>query len=335
MDGLGTVPAVPVLVSGSIATDHLMHFPGRFSQQLLADQLHKVSLSFLVDDLVVRRGGVAANIAFGMAQLGGAPVLLGAVGTDFDDYRSWLTRHGVDCQSVHVSSIHHTARFVCTTDEEMCQIASFYAGAMSEARLIELAPAVARTGAALVVISADDPAAMVRHSSECRERGFAFAADPSQQIARMSGRELASLIDGASLLFTNEYEKSLLESKTGLSEAEIMQRVDVRVTTLGSRGVEITGRGVDLLHVPIAKEHAKLDPTGVGDGFRAGFLTARSWDLSWERSAQVGSLLATLVLETVGPQEYQVRRDDFLKRLDESYGPDAAAEVRPHLASIR
>jgi adenosine kinase len=335
VDGLGTVPAVPVLVSGSIATDHLMHFPGRFSQQLLADQLHKVSLSFLVDDLVVRRGGVAANIAFGMAQLGGAPVLLGAVGTDFDDYRSWLTRHGVDCQSVHVSSIHHTARFVCTTDEEMCQIASFYAGAMSEARLIELAPAVARTGAELVVISADDPAAMVQHSSECRERGFAFAADPSQQIARMSGRELASLIDGASLLFTNEYEKSLLESKTGLSEAEIMQRVDVRVTTLGSRGVEITGRGVDLLHVPIAKEHAKLDPTGVGDGFRAGFLTARSWDLSWERSAQVGSLLATLVLETVGPQEYQVRRDDFLKRLDESYGPDAAAEVRPHLASIR
>jgi len=335
VDGLGTVPAVPVLVSGSIATDHLMHFPGRFSQQLLADQLHKVSLSFLVDDLVVRRGGVAANIAFGMAQLGGAPVLLGAVGADFDDYRSWLTRHGVDCQSVHVSSIHHTARFVCTTDEEMCQIASFYAGAMSEARLIELAPAVARTGAELVVISADDPAAMVRHSSECRERGFAFAADPSQQIARMSGRELASLIDGASLLFTNEYEKSLLESKTGLSEAEIMQRVDVRVTTLGSRGVEITGRGVDLLHVPIAKEHAKLDPTGVGDGFRAGFLTARSWELSWERSAQVGSLLATLVLETVGPQEYQVRRDDFLKRLDESYGPDAAAEVRPHLASIR
>jgi len=333
--GLGTVPAVPVLVSGSIATDHLMHFPGRFSQQLLADQLHKVSLSFLVDDLVVRRGGVAANIAFGMAQLGGAPVLLGAVGTDFDDYRSWLTRHGVDCQSVHVSSIHHTARFVCTTDEEMCQIASFYAGAMSEARLIELAPAVARTGAELVVISADDPAAMVRHSSECRQRGFAFAADPSQQIARMSGSELVSLIDGASLLFTNEYEKSLLESKTGLSEGEIMQRVDVRVTTLGSRGVEITGRGVDLLHVPIAKEHAKLDPTGVGDGFRAGFLTARSWDLSWERSAQVGSLLATLVLETVGPQEYQVRRDDFLKRLDESYGPDAAAEVRPHLASIR
>src|SRR5206468_11737278 len=182
VDGLGTVPAVPVLVSGSIATDHLMHFPGRFSQQLLADQLHKVSLSFLVDDLVVRRGGVAANIAFGMAQLGGAPVLLGAVGQDFADYQAWLERHGVDCKSVHVSPEHHTARFVCTTDEEMCQIASFYAGAMSEARNIELAPAWEASNADLVVISADDPAAMVRHSTECRERGYRFAADPSQQI---------------------------------------------------------------------------------------------------------------------------------------------------------
>src|ERR1700760_454305 len=203
---------MPIVVSGSIATDHLMHFPGSFSEQLLAEHLDKVSLSFLVDDLVVRRGGVAANIAFGMAQLGQAPVLIGAVGADFDEYRAWLTRNGVDCDSVYVSALHHTARFVCTTDEQMCQIASFYAGAMSEARNIELAPAVERTGAELVVISADDPAAMTRHSAECREKGYAFAADPSQQIARMDGPDLLALIDGASLLFTNDYEKSLLES---------------------------------------------------------------------------------------------------------------------------
>src|SRR5437867_692042 len=170
-----------------------MHFPGRFSQQLLAEHLHKVSLSFLVDDLVVRRGGVAPNIAFGMAQLGESPVLIGAAGHDFDDYRAWLERNGVDCGSVHISPDRHTARFVCTTDEEMCQIASFYAGAMVEARNIELAPAVRRTGADLVVISADDPAAMTRHSAECRELGYRFAADPSQQIARMSGAELLDL----------------------------------------------------------------------------------------------------------------------------------------------
>jgi adenosine kinase len=322
---------VSVLVAGSIATDHLMHFPGKFSQQLLADQLHKVSLSFLVDDLVVRRGGVAANIAFGMGQLGGSPVLMGAVGADFDEYRAWLERHGVVCDFVHVSEVHHTARFVCTTDEEMCQIASFYAGAMSEARNIELAPAWVATEADLAVISADDPAAMVRHSVECRERGYRFAADPSQQIARMTGDELHALIEGAELLFTNDYEKSLLESKTGLSEDEVMSRIGVRVTTLGSKGVEIIGRDVDYVHIPCAKEREKADPTGVGDGFRAGFLTARDWGLSWQRAAEVGSLLATLVLETVGTQEYVVKPNDFADRLAESYGDDCAAEVLPYL----
>src|SRR6266496_5214877 len=147
-----------VLVAGSIATDHLMHFPGKFSEQLLADQLHRVSLSFLVDDLVVRRGGIAANIAFGMAQLGLRPLLIGAVGADFADYRAWLERHGVDCDSVHISEIAHTARFVCTTDEEMCQIASFYAGAMAEARNIELRPVADRVGGLeLVLVGANDP----------------------------------------------------------------------------------------------------------------------------------------------------------------------------------
>ncbi|MBA3488691.1 MAG: carbohydrate kinase family protein, partial [Longispora sp.] len=227
-----------IAVTGSIATDHLMHFPGRFAAQLLADKLDKLSLSFLVDDLVVRRGGVAANIAFGMGQLGLTPILVGAVGSDFDDYRSWLQRHGVDCESVHVSRIAHTARFVCTTDDDMCQIASFYAGAMAEAREIELGPVSDRLGGLdLVLVGANDPEAMMRHSDECRQRGIPFAADPSQQLARMSGEDSVRLIEGAKLLFTNEYEKSLLESKTGLSEADILQCVDIRVTTLGKEGV--------------------------------------------------------------------------------------------------
>jgi adenosine kinase len=323
-----------IAVTGSIATDHLMHFPGRFASQLLPDQLHKVSLSFLVDDLVVRRGGIAANIAFGMAQLGLRPVLLGAVGADFGDYRSWLERHGVDCDSVHVSEVAHTARFVCTTDEDMCQIASFYAGAMSEARNIELFPVAERVGGLdLVLVSANDPAAMMRHSEECRTRGYAFAADPSQQLARMDGEDVRSLIDGAEYLLSNEYEKSLLESKTGLSDAQVLDRVKVRVTTLGKHGVEITGRELDRIHVPVAQEIHAYDPTGVGDGFRAGFFAALSWGLGLERAAQVGSLLATLVLETVGTQEYEVRPDIFVKRLAESYGDVAAADVRAHLGA--
>jgi len=308
-----------------------MHFPGKFSEQLLAEHLHKVSLSFLVDDLVIRRGGVAPNICYGMAQLGGSPVLIGAVGADFDDYRRWLTQNGVNCDYVHISPTQHTARFVCTTDEEMCQIGSFYAGAMGEAREISITDAWTATGADLALISAYDPAAMVQHSAECRDEGYRFAADPSQQIARMTGEQMLGLIEGADLLFTNDYEKSLLESKTGRSEADVMAMVNVRVTTLGSKGVEIDGRDIDRVHVPVAKERAKCDPTGVGDGFRAGLLTAREWGLSWQRSAQVGSLLATLVLETVGTQEYQVKPADFADRLAESYGDDSAAEVLQYL----
>ncbi|WP_327652126.1 carbohydrate kinase family protein [Micromonospora aurantiaca] len=321
-----------IAVTGSIATDHLMSFPGRFADQLIADQLDKVSLSFLVDELVLRRGGTAANIAFGMAQLGLRPVLLGAVGADFADYRSWLERHGVDCDSVHVSEVAHTARFVCTTDTDMCQIASFYAGAMSEARNIELAPVVQRLGGLdLVLVSANDPAAMIRHSGECRDRGYSFVADPSQQLARMDGEDVLGLIDGADYLMTNEYEKSLLQSKAGLTDEQLLDRVKVRVTTLGKQGVEIAGREIGTIRVPIAREMQAVDPTGVGDGFRAGFFAALDWGVGLERAAQVGCLLATLVLENFGGQEYEVRRDLFVKRLAESYGDAAAEDVRPHL----
>jgi adenosine kinase len=308
-----------------------MHFPGKFSEQLLADQIHKVSLSFLVDELDIRRGGVAPNICYGMAQLGGQPVLVGAVGEDFDEYRGWLDRHGVDTRFVHVSETLHTARFVCTTDEELCQIGSFYTGAMAESRMIELKRSWDATGADLAVISAYDPDAMVQHTQECRDRGYRFAADPSQQIARMDGTQLAQLIEGADILFTNEYEKSLLESKTGLTEADIRAQVNVQVTTLGSNGVMIYGKDLDPVQVGVAKERAKVDPTGVGDAFRAGLLVGREWGLSWERSAQIGSLLATMVLETVGTQEYEVTREAFAKRLAESYGDDAAAEIEPYL----
>jgi len=312
-----------------------MHFPGRFSEQLLAEQLHQVSLSFLVDELVLRRGGVAANIAYGMGQLGQRPVLVGAVGADFAEYQAWLEAAGVNCDHVRTSPDKHTARFVCTTDEDMCQIASFYAGAMSDSRLISLAPIVEVTGADLVVISADDPDGMILHSRECREAGYAFVADPSQQLARMTGEQAIELIDGAALLFTNSYEKSLLESKSGLSEADIAKRIGVRVTTQGSSGVEIVGNlaggDFDRIHVPVARERAKVDPTGVGDGFRAGFLTARAWGMDWERAAQVGSLLATMVLESIGTQEYTVEPVEFGQRLEESYGSDAAAEVVAHL----
>ncbi len=321
-----------IAVTGSIATDHLMTFPGRFGDQLVAGQLDRVSLSFLVDDLQIRRGGVAANICFGMGCLGLRPILVGAVGDDFADYRSWLERHGVDCDSVHVSEIHHTARFLCTTDDDNNQIASFYTGAMAEARLIELAPVAERVGGLnLVMISPDDPEAMVRHTDECRQRDIPFAADPSQQLARMGGDEIKQLIDGAAYLFCNDYEKALVEQKTGWSDDEVLSRVGVRVTTLGPKGAAIDRRGEPTLYVPPAPERTKADPTGVGDAFRAGFLSALSWQLSLERCAQVGNLVATHVLECVGGQEYELGRTSLLTRFADAYGAAEADEVAAHV----
>jgi adenosine kinase len=323
---------VPIAVTGSIAADHLMHFPGKFSEQLLPEHLHKVSLSFLVDDLVIRRGGIGANIAYGLSQLGLRPVLVGAAGQDFADYRSWLERHNVDCDSVLISETAHTARFVCTTDDEQCQIASFYPGAMSEARLIELAPVAARVGGFEVVcVAPDDPQAMLRHTDECRDRGYPFAADPSQQMALMGGEDIKTLVDGATYLFTNDYEKALLEQKTGWSDAEVLKRVRVRVTTHGADGVRIEGQDIAPVLVPVVPATRATDPTGVGDGFRAGFLAATSWGLTLERATQVGAGIATLVLEADGPQEYEVRPDRFTDRLRSVYGAEAADEIRAHL----
>ncbi|MFH8367339.1 carbohydrate kinase family protein [Streptomyces sp. NPDC018031] len=322
-----------IAVTGSIATDHLMTFPGRFADQLVADQLHTVSLSFLVDTLDVRRGGVAPNICFGMGVLGLRPILVGAAGSDFAEYRAWLDRHGVDTASVRISEVLHTARFVCTTDTDHNQIASFYTGAMSEARQIELQPVADRVGGLeLVLIGADDPEAMVRHTEECRTRGIPFAADPSQQLARMEGDDIRRLIEGAEYLFTNEYEKALTETKTGWTGDEILGKVGTRVTTLGARGVRIERVGEQPVEVGCPEEEAKVDPTGVGDAFRAGFLAGVSWELGLERAAQVGCMLATLVIETLGTQEYELRRGHFMERFAKAYGDEAAAEVRSHLA---
>ena len=323
-----------IAVTGSIATDHLMRFPGRFSEQLLAEHLQKVSLSFLVDDLVVHRGGVAGNMAYAIGVLGGDAALVGAAGVDFTDYREWLESAGVDCTGVLVSDTQHTARFVCTTDLEMAQIASFYPGAMSLARNIKLADVVAATGTPdLVIVGANDPEAMFVHTEECRALGLAFAADPSQQLARLSGEEIRGLVDGATYLFSNDYEWDLMLSKTGWTEADVMGQVGLRVTTLGAKGVDIVGADGTDIHVGVVPETAQVDPTGVGDAFRAGFLTGRGAGLDLERSAQLGSMVAVLVLETTGTQNWTWDPASAKERLAGAYGDAAATEIAAALGS--
>jgi adenosine kinase len=210
----------------------------------------------------------------------------------------------------------------------MAQLASFYPGAMSEARNIKLADVVAAQGEPeLVIIGANDPEAMFLHTEECRKLGLAFAADPSQQLARLSGDEIRRLIDGASYLFTNDYEWDLLLQKSGWSEAQVMSQIELRVTTLGEKGVDIVGRDGTFVHVDVVPENEKVDPTGIGDAFRAGFLTGRGAGLSLERAAQLASLVATLVLEAPGPQEWTWDKATALPRLSAAFGAEAADEI--------
>jgi adenosine kinase len=317
-----------IAVAGSIATDHLFTFDGRFVDVLLPEQLGKLSLSFLANDLQVRRGGTGANIAFGMGMLGARPLLVGAVGRDAAEYLNWLRDHGVDCSAVRVSEMLATARFTCTTDNDHSQLATFYPGAMVEAAAIDIAALGALD---LVVIAPDDPAAMLQHSASCRDRGVPFAADPSQQLAYMDGAAIRDLVDGATYLFTNEYEAGLVHEKTGWSPDDVLGRVGTRVTTHGSGGIVVEQQGEASVHVAVAPARMVAEPTGVGDAFRAGFLTATAWGVELERACQVGALLATHVVETVGTQEYSFTRASFAARLAEAYGDDAAADVEPHL----
>jgi adenosine kinase len=319
---------VSLLICGSIATDHLMSFAGRFKDSLVVEQLDKISVSFLVDELEIRRGGVAPNMCFGLGRLGLRPVLVGAAGEDFTDYRSWLERHGVDCSFVHISETRHTARFVCTTDSTGAQIGSFYPGAMAEAAGISLAPVVAALGGCdAVLVGPDDPTAMLAHADECRAAGWPLWADVGQQVARFEAADLMAFIDGAAYLFTNTFEAGVLEHKTGWSTAEVLARVGTWVVTRGSESVEIRTAAAEPLVIPVVPVVNAVDPTGAGDAFRGGFLAAHGWGLSDERAAQVGAAVAAFSVEAPGPQEYSVTIEGVVQKIRSVYGEDAASEV--------
>jgi adenosine kinase len=327
---------VRIAVTGSIATDHLMVFPGRFADQLIPDQLAHVSLSFLVDALEVRRGGVAANIAFGLGSLGLTPLIVGAVGSDFAEYETWLKEHGVDTGAVLVSGERQTARFLCITDEDSNQIAAFYAGAMLQARDIDLRrlDTLLTPRPDLVLVCPNDPAAMLRHTAECRELGLPFAADPSQQLARLEPDATRDLISGARWLFTNEYEAALLRERTGWDQAEILGRVGTWVTTLGAAGVRIDRAGEETVTVPAVPDAPAADPTGVGDAFRAGFLAGLGRDLPLDAAARLGCVVAAQALATVGSQTYRIDPAQLLSAAERAYGDEAAGQLATALKEL-
>lgn len=312
-----------------MATDHLQTFAGKFSDSLVPDQLDKLAVSFLVEDLDIRRGGCAANITFGLGSLGLRPTLVAAVGLDFVDqgYKAWLENAGVDCSRVLISPNLHSALCTITTDEAHAQIVTFYPGAMAQARQIDIGELHAREPIDLLLVGPDDPEAMLRHTRAARDLGIAFAADPSQQLAWADGELIRDLVDGAAYLFSNDYEAALIAKKTGWSDADIAERVGVRVVTHGKDGAIVHGADGQRFEVAAIAGVDAVDPTGVGDSFRGGFLAGIAAGLGLERATQIGCTIAASVVETIGTQEYSLQSVAFLDRLGGAYGEQARAEV--------
>lgn len=305
-----------ILLTGSVAYDYLMTFPGDFREHILAEKLDSISLSFLVETMVKRRGGIAPNIAYTLALLGGRPQVLATVGEDFGEYRQWLEGKGVDTEYIRVVPGKFTASFFATTDRSNAQLASFYPGAMGDAASLSLREV--KSTPDLVVVSPNDPAAMEQHIADCQALGLDYVYDPSQQIVRADGAVLRAGLKGAVALFANEYELSLIENKTGLSEAEVLGQVDFAVVTHGPRGATIY-HGANQYVVEATPTNSIVDPTGAGDAFRGGFLTGYSRGWGWALCGQLGALAATYCLESDGPQGHDYTREEFVARFREHY----------------
>jgi len=323
-----------IVVTGSIAYDYIMSFPGYFKDHVLAEKaVDSINLSFLVDRMVRRRGGVASNIAFTLALLGERPLLMGSVGQDFGEYRDWLETHGVDTSAVRQHDDLFTASYFCNTDKAHNQIASFYNGAMARAADMSLHD-LNSTSIDLVVVSPNDPEAMKRLVRECKELNVPYLYDVSWQIVRLSDDELREGIDGAYILIVNEYEFEMIRKRTGWNQDEILDHAETLVVTLAERGSTILRRD-GVFAIPAVAPAREVDPIGVGDGYRAGLLRGLSLGLGWESAGRIGGLAATYVLENDGPQSHHYTLDEFVDRFRQHFSDALALErlTVKHVAS--
>jgi len=306
-----------IVVTGSIAFDYLMSFPGRFTEHLLPEHMQRVSLSFLVDSMDKRRGGCAPNIAYTLALLGERPRLMATAGQDFGEYRQWLESAGIDTSLVKQVPDKFTASFFCSTDTENNQIASFYTGAMANAGELSFRTAGDVT---LAIVSPNDPGAMLQYAEECRALAIRYIWDPGQQCARMSGDELRDGVDGAFIVVCNDYEFELLRQKTGLDETAILTRAGALIVTHGERGCVVRDRNREIT-VPAVPPTRVVDPTGVGDAFRGGLMKGICAGADLDVSARIGAVAATYVLEHLGGQSHAYSRQEFRDRYAAHFGP--------------
>ena len=305
-----------IVVTGSIAFDYLMSFPGRFTEHFLPDHLNRLSLSFLVDTMDKRRGGCAPNIAYTLALLGERPLLMATAGEDFGEYRRWLNAAGIDTSLVKQIDGKFCASFFCSTDEHNNQIASFYTGAMANAG--ELSFRTVRD-CGIAIISPNDPAAMIQYADECRTLAIPFIFDPGQQCARMSGDELREGIIGAHIVIVNDYELELVRQKTGFDEADILTHAQALIVTRGEAGSSVLSTD-GRCDVAAVAPNRIVDPTGVGDAYRGGLLKGLALGMPFDLSARLGSVAATYALEHLGGQSHAYTWDEFKARYEHHFG---------------
>jgi len=315
---------VEILLTGSVAYDYLMTFPGLFKEQFLPERLESISLSFLVESMSRQRGGVAPNIAYTMALLGERPYVMATVGEDFQEYRAWLESKGVNTTLMKVIPGLFTASFFATTDQNNAQIASFYPGAMGHAGTQSLKDLPERPD--LVLVSPNEPGAMTKFAAECRELSIPYLYDPSQQVLRLDGKELSRDMVGANFLFCNDYEYGLISKKTGWNLEQMLKQVKVIVVTRGKDGANLYTNGEEF-HIPTVPEREVVDPTGVGDAFRGGFLASYARGFDWQLCGQVGSLAAVYCLEKRGPQSHMYTRAEFVQRFRQHFEDGGQLDV--------
>jgi adenosine kinase len=305
-----------IVVTGSIAYDYLMSFPGKFTEHFLPEHMKRVSLSFLVDSMDKRRGGCAPNIAYTLALLGERPLLMATAGEDFGEFRQWLEAAGIDTSHTIQIDGKFCASFFCSTDADNNQIASFYTGAMADAGQLSFRNT---SNCRLAIIAPNDPDAMVQYAEECRTMEIPFIFDPGQQCARMSGDDLRDGIDGATVVIANDYELELIRQKTGLGEPDLLKLARSLVVTRGELGSTVITADT-WVDVPAVTPHRIVDPTGVGDAYRGGFMKGMALDLPYEVCARLGSVAATYALEHMGGLSHAYTWDEFKRRYQQHFG---------------
>lgn len=322
-----------ILVTGSLAYDHVMDFPGYYKEHILPDKVHMLNVSFLVQGLRKERGGTATNIAYSLSLLQEKPRILGTVGHDFADYRAWLEERGIDTHAIKVIPDEFTASCFIMTDLSGNQITGFYPGAMSYAHELQLAD-FNLGDVQMAIIAPNDPTAMIEHIKECRKEGIPYVFDPGQQALNLNSEQLIEGFKGAKVVIGNDYELGMIENKTGYTTEKLLEVAEMVIVTKGEFGSTIVTRQ-ETVDIPVAPAKQVVDPTGAGDAYRAGIIKGLVGGYSLKTMGQIAALAATYCVESYGTQGQVYTRGEFSERYAETFGEDitdlfsAATEVAP------